>query len=212
MRNGAMATELSAITSHIRLLRTRRCLYNCPIIAIVEGNLDQIRAREISDHVTKRLPSDCGDVRTIQTIIKGVSCPYAWLSGRANHSKEMLAMRFTDLLSRYAVLIFEDFVTDERVNGTKQSVLDKLKEALLFFHVVSKEASSLSINGKSVMTGKKNGQQDDLVMALLVGSYWGAAYEYKAYFDEQRGMINRREMGDVDMTIAARLVDMSPYA
>lgn len=180
MKNVDQDKEHALLYSHIREIRSRPWGETCRIVVIIEGNLSQIMAYNTASYIVNQLPAGAGRVEVLLTTIAGDTRPFVWLRGAKDHNKEDLSNRFKNYLSRNDVYLYSDFFSAHLSEKGTAEVVEELQNQLKRFRLKNIEAANEDAPGKSVISGKGGGHQDDFTMALLVGSYWAAAHEYDA--------------------------------
>jgi hypothetical protein len=112
------------------------------------------------------------------------------------------------------MFIFDEFVVDSVSRSTKTEILDDIRQQMSRFSILRSEAKTDTGQGKTSYTGKIGKSQDDLMMCILFGTYWGAAFEiltaamYPGRQMTVPDMCRNRDTRDVDMSGAIEKLAM----
>lgn len=145
------------ICTHIEKLRSRQRLREAWFVMILENNL----GHEADTIAFILKPYRKVYVLTEKNGVIGVCTTHT--------RKELYVMETTKYICQESIKIWKDLVV---INGDEKNVLQDFREQLMSFkRIIQHPMRGFSLP-KIFYSGKAKGGRDDMVMCLVMGSYW----------------------------------------
>jgi len=195
-RNAIQSTEIDMVVDHIILIRKQPWGRNMPIVVIIEGNLNKVAMRNIAAFLEGRTPRELQPVECLRTAMKvnGEVEPFVWVDG--HDSKERLQLFMNNLLVQRGVSILDGFLAPngaDHAARVKQAMETQLRNMRITTRTVGKDGFQTT---HMTVSGKGGGQQDDVAMSLMLGTFWGAMHEMWLAIDARADYLRTIENPD----------------
>ena len=149
------------LMAHIKQLRSR--FQNCWFIFVGESNLGQE-----ADHMAYMLKNE-GFVHCVtENGLAGVRT--------TNKRKELYSMELSKFMSQNACKIDKNMIVANPYGTTKKSTLESFRKQMLGYRKIVLKSSTGRSEPRVCYTGKSQGANDDLVVTLTIGAYWGVQF------------------------------------
>lgn len=170
-----IAHEVTAIATHINLVRLRPHLSGAAIIVVVEANLDWVRAKEIwlaLERVIAETDRESNGIGVAQRRVY----PYSFdNASRGNSFKRPGVWVTYDMKEQYVDMMiqflqYKNIAFLDPFIASAEDVAE-LRRQLLAFERVVMESKDAFGRPRYTYSGKGKGAKDDRVMSLLMGLY-----------------------------------------
>ena len=93
-----------------------------------------------------------------------------------NKRKELYSMELSKFMSQNACRIDNALIVANPYGVTKQATLDSFRKQMLGYRKIVLKSTTGRSEARVCYTGKSQGANDDLVVTLTIGAYWGVQF------------------------------------